>query len=149
MTQATLTNITKHPVYKAMHRTPMADTKQVDLAIQSHLAFESIVCGQGKLHDLEVLASTANVALVLAEQGYGPECEIKIKDAAQAVLRAHTRAGKHSGRIGFDGPGAQAIRDLIDIHTQQLAAASQADVIDALHTVQARIKAGKVERSAV
>lgn len=148
MNQATLNNITRNPVYKAFWRKPMAQGKQADLALSTLAAFDEIVHGRGQLAHLEVLATNANIALVLAENGYGPECELKIKDAAQAILRAHSRAGKHNGRIGFDGPGAQAVRDLIDIHAQQLANAGQAEVIDALHTVRDRIKAGKVERAA-
>lgn len=135
-----------NPVWRALNAKPITQPEQVDLALAARSAFDDITHGRGCDEHLDTLACAANVSLVLAERGYGPECEGKIKDAQQALLRMRARQqqGKH---IGVDGPGAQALRDLLDTHEQQIQHAGRAEVSNALLEVHRRMAQGHVFRT--
>jgi hypothetical protein len=137
-------NITTNPVWRALNRTALPAAKQVDLALAANLALAEVLRGEGTRDDLDTIAVCANVSLVLSETGYGPENEAKIIDAQEAIMRARMRAKKMTGRIGLDGLGLQALRDLLAIHDQQMAAATTADVTAALLEVRKRMGAGQV-----
>lgn len=136
-----------NPVWRALNARPMTQPEQVDLALAARSAFDDITHGRGMAEHLDTLACAANVSLVLAERGYGPECEDKIKDAQLALVRVKQRQaqGKH---IGVDGPGASALRDLMDIHEQQIHHAGRAEVSNALLEVHRRATSGHVIRTA-
>jgi hypothetical protein len=136
--------ITTNPVWRALNRTALPAAKQVDLALAANLALADVLRGDGTRDDLDTIAVCANVSLVLSETGYGPENETKIIEAQEAIMRARMRAKKLTGRIGLDGLGLQALRDLLAIHDQQMAAATTADVTAALLEVRTRMGAGQV-----
>lgn len=140
-------NLTTNPVWRAFAAAPMAQTQQVDLALASRAAFDEIAHGRGQQDHMETLACMANVSLVLAERGYGPECEPKIIEAQEALMRVKVRQqqGKH---IGLDGPGAQALRDLMDTHEAQIEHAGRAELASALLEVRSRAAQGHVMRVA-
>ena len=139
-----LINIVKNPVWRAMSLAPMDVPKQTDMAIDIHEAFAAITTGKGTLDDVNSLAYAANVGLVLAERGYGPELLPNIVKAQHALVRILSRH-QQGKSIGFDGEGAQAIRDLLDTHTQQIHHAGRSEVSDALLEVLERGKRNSME----
>ena len=141
-------NITSNPVWRALNRRTLPAAKQVDLLLATNIALADVLRGEGTRGDLDTMAMCANVALVLAETGYGPENEGKIIEAQEAIMRARMRAKKLTGRIGLDGLGMQALRDLLAIYAQQMAAATTADVTAALLEVRKRMGAGQVWQKA-
>jgi len=136
-------NLIKNPVWRAFAAAPMTTTKQVDLNLAAIAALDEILHGLGQPDHIATLACAANVSLVLAERGHGPECEDKVKDAQQAIMRVRSRY-QRAGAIGFDGQGAQAVRDLLWIHEQQCAQAGQVEVADAMLEVHERTASGHI-----
>lgn len=132
-----------NPVWRALNAKPMTQPEQVDLALAARSAFDDITHGRGVEDHVHTLACAANVSLVLAERGFGPECEDKIKEAQQALLRAQQRQARGLA-IGFDGVGAQALRDLLTIHEQQIEHAGRAEVSNALLEIHRRMQQGHV-----
>jgi hypothetical protein len=136
-------NIVKNPVWRAFAKAPMPDGKQRDLSLAALGAFDEIVNGRGIGDHVDTLALASNVCLVLSERGYGPECEPKIKEAQQALLRVRERVSRGL-RIGLDGTGAQALRDMLSTQDQQMAEAGQVEVADAVLEVRTRAAQGHV-----
>lgn len=127
---------------------PMAAEQVVDLAVGYHGAVDSIRRGAGTDKDAHTLAGAVNIALVLAEQGIGPECIPAIQLAQNAVV-VLIRRGEATGRYVFDGPGLQAVLELVSIHDQQLAAeaCTQALMTSVIREVQRRHNRGDVIRA--
>jgi hypothetical protein len=134
-------NLIKHPVWRAFAAEPLEQKEQVKLSLDAHAAFDEIVHGRGTTAHIDELAVAANTCLVLCERGFGPECEPKIIEGQEAIMRIKTRClqGK---TIGLDGIGAQALRDMLDIQAQQMEHAGQAEVAMAILEVHKRAKRG-------
>lgn len=132
-----LVNIVSSPVWKALKTAPMAGSKQLDLNIDVHSAFEAITHGSGTLDDVNTLAHAANISLVLAERGFGNDLIPKIIEAQEGLMRIlqRTHAGKSTA---FDASGAEHMRNLISIHTQQIAMAGESETAQALLEINRR-----------
>jgi hypothetical protein len=94
-----------------------------------------------------ICVCSLNIALVLAEFGFGEECIPLLNDALEGAFRAKMRAGRNA-RWGFDGPAIQAITDAYEIHEQQLQYATKEQVRAALAEVHRRAAEGNVFREA-
>jgi hypothetical protein len=142
-----LVNIVSNPVWKALKTEPMPAKHQLNLNIDTHTAFEAIIKGKGTLDDVNTLAHAANLSLVLAERGYGPELTPNIIQAQEALMRILKR--EHEGKnVGFDAQGAEHMRDLLDIHTQQIALAGEAETAQALLEINRRIVTNRMKLAA-
>lgn len=139
-----LINIVKNPVWRALSVAPMEQPKQTDMNIDIHQAFRAIITGHGTLDDVNSLAYAANIGLVLAERGHGPELLDNIIEAQHALVRVLARH-QQGKAIGFDGAGTQCIRDLLDTHSQQMQQAGKSEVSDALLEVYARGKTNSMK----
>jgi hypothetical protein len=139
--------LTGNPIWRALNRAPIEQAEQIDLALAARAAFDEIVHGRGLDDHVDTIACVANVSLVLAERGFGPECEPKIIEAREAVMRIKARQ-QRGQRIGLDGPGAQALRDLMDTHEAQIEHAGRAELAAALIEVRQRAAQGHVMRVA-
>ena len=118
----------------------LTDSQQRDLGLCYHLAFENMLKRGGE-EDWYVLAGSLNVALVLAEQGYGEEFIPDIKRAMESLMSCKYRADR-TGRWAFDGDGIQHLRIAIEIHDQQCALAKRAEIKKALQAITERANAG-------
>jgi hypothetical protein len=119
---------------------PLTDDQQRDLGLAYHIAFENML-KRGSEEDWYCIASSLNVALVLAETGYGEEFIPEIKAAMESVMDCKYRADR-TGRWAFDGAGIQAMRVAIGIHDQQCALATRAEIKRALQMIVERANAG-------
>lgn len=142
-----LVNIVSNPVWKALKTEPMPAKHQLNLNIDIHTAFEVIIKGKGTLDDVNTLAHAANLSLVLAERGYGPELTPNIIQAQEALMRILQRE-KNGKNIGFDAQGAEHMRDLLDTHTQQIANAGEAETAQALLEINRRIVTNRMKLAA-
>lgn len=125
------------------------DAEQVSsLAVGYHGAVDSIRRGVGTDKDAHTLAGAVNIALVLAEQGIGPEC-IPIIQRAQNAVMVLIRRGEATGRYVFDGPGLTVLAEFVDIHDQQLGAeaCTKALMMAVIREVQRRHARGDVIRA--
>jgi hypothetical protein len=83
------------------------------LRFTEYAALESMVKGAGTIHDWRTLVDVLNLSEMMGRNGVGPEvlpvCE-KVQDSLhKAALRY-----QETMRMGLDGSGIQAIRDLLE-----------------------------------
>lgn len=121
---------------------PMQADQQLDLGLMYHSAFEAMLHGTATEDDFEALAVSSNIAMVLEEtRGDGYMQEIQ---AAQDALMQCKRRGDTLGRWGLDGKGMQDVATFLAIHDEQLKAATQKAVVNALMQARARMTKGQV-----
>lgn len=118
----------------------LTDTQQRDLGLCYHIAFENML-KRGSEEDWYILAGSLNVALVLAEQGYGEEFIPDIKRAMEGLMSTKYRADR-TGRWAFDGDGINHMRIALSLHDQQCALAKRAEIKKALQAITLRANAG-------
>lgn len=116
------------------------ETQQRDLGLCYHIAFENML-KRGSEEDWYILAGSLNVALVLAEQGYGEEFISDIKRAMEGLMSTKYRADR-TGRWAFNGDGINHMRIALGIHDQQCALAKRAEIKKALQMITERANAG-------
>jgi hypothetical protein len=119
---------------------PLTDDQQRDLGLAYHIAFENML-KRGSEEDWYVLAGSLNVALVLAEKGYGEEFIPEVKAAMEALMSAKYRADR-TCKWAFDGAGIQAMRAALEIHDQQCALATRAEIKVVLQAIIKRANEG-------
>lgn len=119
---------------------PLTDDQQRDLGLAYHIAFENML-KRGSEEDWYVLAGTMNVALVLAEKGYGEEFIPEVKAAMEALMDCKYRADR-TKRWAFDGAGIQAMRTALELHDQQCALATRAEIKTVLQAIVKRANEG-------
>lgn len=81
-------------------------------------AIESLRTGRGERGDWDALADMLNLCETMATEGIGREAMPSCEAAQGALERAHDRF-KETGRMGIDGPGLQALRELYEWHDAQ------------------------------
>jgi hypothetical protein len=123
-----------------MDAKPLAAKRQTSIAIGHHIAFEQMLKGPSDdaWYDL---AAGLNMALVLAERGFGDEWIDEIKASMIGMMRAKYRA-KRTGTLALDADAIKAIRTVLEIHDQQIAIAKRADIKAAAQTIVARMESG-------
>lgn len=115
----------------------------VDIKLSTRLALQTMISGDSTDNDWGMITGAINLALVLAEQGYGIEHESVFIRAQEALVRSHVR-GTRTGKWRFDGEGLQDIRDAIDLHEQQCDIVSGEDIEIGLNEVNRRLNSGIV-----
>lgn len=125
---------------RIIDKSPLTRSQQTDLGLCHHLAFENML-KRGSEEDWYVLASSMNVALVLAEQGYGAEYIHEVKAAMESIMDCKYRADR-TKRWAFDGVGIQNMRLALELHDQQCAMATRAEIKAALQAIVKRANEG-------
>lgn len=125
---------------------PMDRRAREELETDAWLCLSTMLAGHGNYETWGVIVKNLNVAMILTELGYGQEWLPRIREAMDGAWRAQLRERK-TGRWGFDGPAAAAIREALEIHQLQLQAASKADVLEALHLMHESLESGHVYQS--
>lgn len=120
------------------------EADRVRLALSYWGALDALKRGQGSENDIDTLAGAVNVSLVLAERTPGGEAAIEVIKAAQdALMRAKARQVR-LGRVGLDGPGAQALAEALNIHDQQMRLHKSGELESALVEAIKRMRRGEV-----
>lgn len=122
----------------AFMRQPMSDGQLTDLSLAFRLAFADMLAGRATEENWSMIACSLNIAVVLAERGYGEDCIPQINEALEGAFRAKLRAGR-TGHWGFDGPAIQTIKNALEVHEAQLAAATKQELREVLLEVHRRI----------
>ncbi|MEX3960237.1 hypothetical protein [Trinickia sp. EG282A] len=122
---------------------PAGHATKVGLAY--HLALEEMRKGRGTDTGMNQLAYALNLALVLCEQGFGPEQESCIHRAQECLVRMGAE-GRRGVRWHVDEEMYRAIGAALEVHDQQVESATQADIRIAEETIKARLAAGDVVR---
>lgn len=76
-------------------------------------ALDAITRGQGTVTDWRTLVDVLNLAEMMGKNGVGPEV-LPICEKAQASLHKAAMRYQETMRMGLDGVGIQAIRELIE-----------------------------------
>ena len=96
------------------------------LRFTEYAALDAITKGMGTIHDWRTLVDVLNLAEMMAKNGIGPEV-LPICQKAQESLHKAALRFQESGRLGLDGVGIQAIRDLLEYADLQQASVSRAE----------------------
>lgn len=130
-------------MYEMHPHMPLAQDKQTDLAVGFRLAFMSMLNGYASEENWAVCVCSLNIALVLAEWGYGEDYIPQLNAALEGAFRSKVRAGR-TGKWGFDGPAITAIEFAFEVHEEQIKAVPQHIVPKALAEVHKRADEGNV-----
>ena len=107
-----LTNI--NPITHALAGASITERNILDgQRSKEYLALDAIVRGMGEINDWRVLTDTLNITEMMGNNGIGPEALPTCAEAQKALIQAKERY-ERTGKMGFDGPGIKAMRDLIE-----------------------------------
>lgn len=117
--------------------TPSCDLDKLRLRELS--AIESFRTGKATKDDWRALADMSNIAETMSRSGIGPEVLPVCEQVQEALSAAHARF-KAGGRLGFDGPGLQAVRELAEFHDLQRTSVCRSEYEKAIKRTADRIR---------
>jgi hypothetical protein len=83
------------------------------LRLLEYAALDAITKGQGTVQDWRTLVDVLNLSEMMGKNGIGPEV-LPICETAQASLHKAALRYQETFKMGLDGVGINAIRDLIE-----------------------------------
>ena len=96
------------------------------LRFTEYAALDAITKGMGTIHDWRTLVDVLNLAEMMGKNGVGPEV-LPICQKAQESLHKAALRYQETMRMGLDGVGIQAIRDLLEYADLQQGSVSRAE----------------------
>jgi hypothetical protein len=96
------------------------------LRILEYSALDAITKGQGTVTDWRTLVDVLNLAEMMGKNGVGPEV-LPICEKAQNSLHKAAMRYQETMRMGLDGEGIKAIRDLIEYADLQQSSISRSE----------------------
>ncbi len=124
------------------HRSELQST----LAI-NHMAMQAMVQGRGDRTQWDRLVGAINVAIVMCEQGIGPEFRATLEAAREALLQCGIR-GVKKGKFLFTGDELSAMNEALACHDAQMENVRAIDVDRAANEVIRRLN-GRINTSSV
>lgn len=96
------------------------------LRFLEYTALDAITKGMGTIQDWRTLVDVLNLSEVMAKNGIGPEVLPVCAKAQEALHKAALRY-EETKKMGLDGPGIQAIRELIEYADLQQGSISRSE----------------------
>jgi hypothetical protein len=96
------------------------------LRFLEYSALDAITKGMGTIQDWRTLVDVLNLSEVMGKAGIGPEV-LPVCAKAQDALHKAAMRYQETMRMGLDGPGIQAIRELIEYADLQQASISRSE----------------------
>ena len=96
------------------------------LRFLEYSALDAITKGMGTIQDWRTLVDVLNLSEVMGKAGVGPEVLPVCAKAQDALHKAALRY-EQSKKMGLDGPGIQAIRELIEYADLQQASITRSE----------------------
>ena len=96
------------------------------LRMLEYSALEAITKGQGTVADWRTLVDILNISEMMGKNGVGPEV-LPICEKAQNSLHKAAMRYQETMRMGLDGEGIKAIRDLIEYADLQQGSISRSE----------------------
>ncbi len=122
----------------------LEDEQITTLGITNWSSFGKMLSGTSPtIDDWAIITNSMNMALLLAEDGYGIEHQEQFNRALEGMTRMYFR-GKRTGLWRFDGLAINDVRDALELHDQQCVLVSKGDIKRAMIAVLERIDAGHV-----
>lgn len=91
-----------------------------------YAALDAITRGKGTITDWRTLVDVLNLSEMMGKSGIGPEV-LPICEKAQESLHKAAMRFQESGRLGLDGIGIQAIRELLEYADLQQSSISRSE----------------------
>ena len=96
------------------------------LRLLEYSALDALTKGSGTVQDWRTLVDVLNLSEMMGKNGVGPEV-LPICQTAQDSLHKAAMRYQETMRMGLDGQGIQAIRDLIEFADLQQASISRSE----------------------
>ena len=96
------------------------------LRFLEYAALDAITKGMGTIQDWRTLVDVLNLSEVMAKAGIGPEV-LPVCAKAQETLHKAALRFEETKKMGLDGPGIQAIRELIEYADLQQGSISRSE----------------------
>lgn len=129
-----------NPISMAIEGAAITDAKALDeIRMVELTSIESFRIGRATENDWRVIADMVNLAEWMARNGIGPEV-LPVAAAAEAALIASQARFKATGRLGLDGPGLTAVRELEAYLDLQRSSISRSALENAITKVENRIR---------
>jgi hypothetical protein len=96
------------------------------LRLRELAALEAVIKGHGTVNDWQILCDLLNVAEMMGKQGVGPEVLPICEEVHRALHEAALRY-ERTRKIGLDGKGIQAIRELMEYADLQQSSVSRSE----------------------
>lgn len=124
---------------------PLNASQRLDVSLGYHAALAALMSGQGCAEDLNTLALTSNITLLLCEYGLGLDEIDDAKTAQDAVVFAVAR-GERTGRWLLSGSEIRPLQKMCALHDAQLAspACTEAVMVGAIREIRARVSRRQV-----
>ena len=97
------------------------------LRLLEYSALEAMTKGQGTIHDWRVLVDVLNLSEQMARGGIGKDEVLPVCEKAQDSLHKAALRYQETMRMGLDGEGIKAIRELIEYADLQQASISRSE----------------------
>ena len=122
---------------------PLAPDRQLNVELAYHQSIDAMTVGHATEYHFDTVVYALNIGVILAERGLGAEYLGLLRPALAAMGRAKERHRKH-GKFGLDGDGLIAIRDVADLHAEQMRLATQGELVDAVDEMHRRVAGEEV-----
>jgi hypothetical protein len=96
------------------------------LRLTEYAALESITKGNGTIQDWRTLVDVLNLSEMMAKNGVGPEV-LPVCQKAQESLHKAAMRYQNTMKMGLDGVGIQAIRELLEYADLQQGSITRAE----------------------
>jgi hypothetical protein len=126
---------------------PLKADQTTDIGLAYWLSFENLRSGSANEESWSCIACALNVGMVLSERDIGKAYEPLLVRALDGLFRAKVRSNK-SGNWRLDGEALRDVEEALQVHDQQMAIATRAEVTAAMNTIHARLAAGNVYKEA-
>jgi hypothetical protein len=113
----------------------------ITLKLRNHGALLAMMDGTANLRHADDTIAAHAMCHVLASRGFGVEYK-PVVDAAHHAIVSFCERHKRVGRYGLTGSEIAALRDLLELHDQQIGATTIGEVEDAIAAASALIKSG-------
>lgn len=107
----------------------------VDFRIKNHIALQAVIEGTAKPCDIDTLIDMSNISMALNKQGVGSEYR-NIAIAGAEAIESLKERGSKTGRFVCTGLELTAIKDLAELHDQQLSMIRVNDLGEAVNLVR-------------
>jgi hypothetical protein len=96
--------------------------------LKNHFALDDLRMGKATRDDIDTLIAAFNITEALAKQKIGDEYEQEIKQAQDALYECAKRGVEMNYRFIVKGPELKAINFVMQLHDEQLKAATVKDI---------------------
>lgn len=131
-----------NPLKHAIEGAALIPRAELDALLMRELAsLDALTTGKGSLKEWDDMVAMNNLTQTLVSMDIGPEASKSACNAELALIAAAERF-QRTGKMGLDGPGIQAIRDVIEYHDLQRSSISRSRYEEAIRLTIARVKSG-------